>query len=180
MQTENTATQIEFISPEEAFVKMNRGGVLLDVRTDGEFRAVHATGAVNLPLGGLQSNPSLLSTYNTSEAEVLFTCKSGKRAEVAARLAIGQGLSAISVVEGGTDAWVQADLSHVKGKGIISIERQVRIGTGVLVASGSVLGLLVSAWFFAIPILVGCGLIFAGITDWCGMGMGLMKMPWNR
>jgi len=23
-------------------------------------------------------------------------------------------------------------------------------------------------------------LIFAGITDWCGMGMLLAKMPWNQ
>jgi hypothetical protein len=27
---------------------------------------------------------------------------------------------------------------------------------------------------------VPCGLIFAGITDWCGMGKLLNKMPWNR
>ena len=30
------------------------------------------------------------------------------------------------------------------------------------------------------PALVGGGLVFAGITDWCGMGMLLAKMPWNQ
>lgn len=27
---------------------------------------------------------------------------------------------------------------------------------------------------------VGAGLVFAGITDICGMGMLLARMPWNR
>jgi len=26
---------------------------------------------------------------------------------------------------------------------------------------------------------VGAGLVFAGITDTCGMGMILARMPWN-
>jgi hypothetical protein len=26
---------------------------------------------------------------------------------------------------------------------------------------------------------VGCGLVFAGITDTCGMGMLIARMPWN-
>jgi hypothetical protein len=27
---------------------------------------------------------------------------------------------------------------------------------------------------------VGAGLVFAGITDTCGMGLLLARMPWNR
>jgi hypothetical protein len=27
---------------------------------------------------------------------------------------------------------------------------------------------------------VGAGLVFAGVTDWCGMGLLLAKMPWNQ
>jgi len=30
------------------------------------------------------------------------------------------------------------------------------------------------------PGFVGCGLVFAGVTDTCGMGMMLAKMSWNR
>jgi Protein of unknown function (DUF2892). len=59
-------------------------------------------------------------------------------------------------------------------------ERQVRIAAGALVVIGALLGLLVHSGFFAIPIFVGSGLVFAGITDTCGMGMMLARMPWNR
>ena len=27
---------------------------------------------------------------------------------------------------------------------------------------------------------VGAGLVFAGLSDWCGMGLLLARMPWNR
>jgi hypothetical protein len=27
---------------------------------------------------------------------------------------------------------------------------------------------------------VGAGLIFAGVTDFCGMGLLLARMPWNK
>jgi hypothetical protein len=83
-------------------------------------------------------------------------------------------------VEGGTDAWVAAGLPVVEGKGSISIERQVRIAAGSLVVLGIVLSLLAHPLFIGLSAFVGCGLVFAGITDTCMMGMMLAKMPWNR
>ena len=62
----------------------------------------------------------------------------------------------------------------------MSLERQVRIGAGSLVLVGVLLGWLVNPAGYAISACVGCGLIFAGVTDWCGMGLLLAKMPWNR
>ena len=40
--------------------------------------------------------------------------------------------------------------------------------------------LLISRWFAVVPLLLGCGLLFAGITGTCGMAILLAKMPWNR
>jgi hypothetical protein len=45
---------------------------------------------------------------------------------------------------------------------------------------GTLLGLLVSPWFFAVPGFVGAGLIMAGVTGFCGMANILMRAPWNR
>jgi len=42
------------------------------------------------------------------------------------------------------------------------------------------LGALVHPGFYALSAFVGAGLLFAGLTDWCGMAMLLAKMPWNR
>ena len=46
--------------------------------------------------------------------------------------------------------------------------------------SGVVLGTWVNPGFYGISAFVGAGLMFAGITDWCGMAMILAKMPWNQ
>jgi predicted branched-subunit amino acid permease len=86
----------------------------------------------------------------------------------------------VHVIEGGTNAAKSADVPIERGKGSISIERQVRIGAGALVVVGCIAGLVVHAGFFAVPLFVGSGLVFAGVTDVCGMGMMLAKMPWNR
>jgi hypothetical protein len=34
--------------------------------------------------------------------------------------------------------------------------------------------------FAAIPAFIGSGLVFAGLTDTCAMGMLLAKLPYNR
>ena len=62
----------------------------------------------------------------------------------------------------------------------ISVERQVRIIAGTLVILGVVLGLLVHPALFGLSALVGCGLVFAGLTDTCGMATLLAHLPWNR
>ena len=85
----------------------------------------------------------------------------------------------IVVVEGGTEAWVDSGLPVVRGKKAVSLERQVRIAAGALVLIGSILT-LVNSYFLVLPAFVGAGLVFAGVTDTCGMGMLLAKMPWNQ
>ncbi len=62
----------------------------------------------------------------------------------------------------------------------MSLERQVRIAAGALTFTGVVLGWLVHPYFFGLSGFVGAGLMFAGITDSCAMGMLIAKMPWNQ
>ena len=83
-------------------------------------------------------------------------------------------------IQGGTLACAQAGLPITHGKKVMSLERQVRIAAGFLVALGSLLGFFVDPRLGFISTFIGCGLMFAGVTDTCGMGMMLAKMPWNR
>ena len=76
-------------------------------------------------------------------------------------------------------ACVEAGLPVVRGKKAISLERQVRIAAGSLVLLGAVLYFVHPA-FIGLSAFVGAGLVFAGITDTCGMGMILARMPWNQ
>jgi hypothetical protein len=82
-------------------------------------------------------------------------------------------------IEGGTLACVEAGLPVVRGKKAISLERQVRIAAGSLVLLGAALSFVHLA-FIGLSAFVGAGLVFAGITDTCGMGMMLARMPWNQ
>jgi DUF2892 family protein len=38
----------------------------------------------------------------------------------------------------------------------------------------------VSPNFIWLSGIVGAGLVFAGITDFCGMGLLIAKLPWNK
>lgn len=145
---------------------------LIDVRTPAEYREVHVTGARSVPLDQLSDTP-----FEPTPIYVL--CKSGQRATKAAKcLETLEGVEPI-VVEGGTDACVAAGLPVERGKAVMSLERQVRIVAGGLVALGVGLS-FISPWFLILPGFVGCGLVFAGVTDFCGMGLLLAKLPWNR
>lgn len=151
---------------------------LIDVRTPVEFREIHATDARLIPLDALK--PADLLGNGNGSRRVCFICKSGKRAQKAAEQCAAAGFDNVAFIEGGTEAWAAAGLPVVRGKKAMSLERQVRIAAGSLVLIGVILAALVHPYFLAISAFVGAGLVFAGITDTCGMGMLLAKMPWNR
>jgi hypothetical protein len=62
----------------------------------------------------------------------------------------------------------------------MEIMRQVQVVAGTLILLGVGLGVLLSPWFFALSGFVGAGLVFAGVTGWCGMAKLLSRAPWNR
>jgi len=149
---------------------------VLDVRTPLEFTEVHVPQARNVPLD--QFDPA---DFRTSSQPIYLLCKSGGRAAKAAEKCSKAGIDTTVVVEGGTQAWIESGLpverSAIK---VISLERQVRIAAGSLVLTGLLLAWLVHPYFLGLSAFVGTGLIFAGITDWCGMGLLLAQMPWNK
>src|SRR5690606_7429747 len=49
-----------------------------------------------------------------------------------------------------------------------------------LAAAGGLLALLVNPLFALVPALVGSGLVFAGVTDFCPMALLFGKLPYNR
>lgn len=89
-------------------------------------------------------------------------------------------MSNLHVLGGGVNGWMAAGFDTVRGRKRISLERQVRIAAGSLVAIGGILALLFNPVFAAIPAVVGSGLVFAGITDTCMMGMILSRLGYNR
>jgi rhodanese-related sulfurtransferase len=150
---------------------------VIDVRTPVEFAEVHVPQARSVPLDELKPGSLQLA----KEQPVYLLCRSGQRATKAAEKFTKEGFTQPVVIAGGTLAWIEANLpvtrSAVK---VISLERQVRIVAGAIVLSGVLLSRLVNFNFIWLSGFVGAGLVFAGITDFCGMGLLLAKMPWNK
>lgn len=150
---------------------------LLDVRTPVEFAEVHVPQARNIPLDELE--PGALQFQK--DQPVYLLCRSGQRAAKAADTFAKKGFAQPVVITGGTLAWIDANLPVTRGRSkVISLERQVRIAAGSLVLAGVVLGWFVHRGFYGLVAFVGAGLVFAGVTDFCGMGLLLAKLPWNR
>ena len=153
---------------------------LLDVRMQGEYARVHATGARLMPLPELDA-AAVTAMRTDPEEPVYVLCKSGKRAATACARLEAAGVKQVFSVEGGTEAWEKAGLPVERGvRHVISLERQVRIGAGAIILAGATLTWLVHPGFLLVPAFVGGGLLFAGITDFCGMAKVLLKMPWNN
>lgn len=153
---------------------------LIDVRTPVEFREVHAEPARLVPLDSLDPLTVIEARDGARDEPLYVICRTGGRAKKAAERFQAAGFSNVVNVEGGTVAWEAAGLPVVRGKKSMSLERQVRIAAGSLVLLGTILGATVHPGWLGLPGFVGAGLIFAGITDTCGMGLMLARMPWNR
>jgi rhodanese-related sulfurtransferase len=152
---------------------------LIDVRTPVEYREVHVEIARNVPLDQLDA-AALMQARNGSANEPLYViCRSGSRGQQACEKFLKAGFSNVVNIEGGTMACVEAGLPLVRGKKAVSLERQVRIAAGSLVLLGAALSFIHPA-FIGLSAFIGAGLLFAGITDTCGMGMMLARMPWNQ
>ena len=156
--------------------KQDSGIPLIDVRTPAEYGSMHANGAVNHPMESLD----LEKIPFAKEHEIHVICQSGGRSMKVSQKLETAGFTNIVNVEGGTSAWHAAGLPVLEGKKVMSLERQVRIAAGSLVVIGAAVGQFVHPGGFGLSAFIGAGLIFAGVTDTCGMGMMIAKMPWNR
>jgi len=154
---------------------------LIDVRTPVEFQEVHAATARNVPLDTLTPDVLAAEAKRAGDGRLYVICKMGGRAAKAIDKFQQAGFDNLVNVTGGTDAWVQADLPVVRGRKVMSLERQVRIAAGFLVFAGALAAIVTdNAYLAGIPAFVGAGLMFAGITDTCAMGLLIARMPWNR
>lgn len=148
---------------------------LIDVRSPSEYATGHIPGALNIPLEQIEARLNDLG-----HDPIILVCKGGKRARMAAGL-LQPCFANVAVLEGGTDAWIRAGLPVVASvRARWSLERQVRLGAGLITLAGVVLGFTMNSVWFYLAGFVGLGLTFAGLADLCPMGILLARMPWNR
>jgi len=83
--------------------------VVLDVRTEGEYRAGHIPGARNLPLERVAAGARLLEGMKGSD--VVCVCASGKRSAVAAVRLKRAGFPTVHNLWGGMLLWGRKDVT---------------------------------------------------------------------
>jgi len=166
---------LKTLSPADARIAIAAGARLVDIRSADKHARERIPGAINVPLDRISDLPH-------GDRPVIFHCKSGMRTTAnAARLGEAAGTAPAYLVDGGIDAWRQAGQPTVTDRSQpLEIMRQVQITAGALVLIGVLLGLLLTPGFFGLSAFVGAGLMFAGVTGWCGMARLLAVMPWNR
>ena len=168
-------TPVRRVSPSET---RKQNTLLLDVRTPAEFEEAHIEGSVLHPLSELDADE--VAKLAAGKDQCILVCRSGNRARQAAEKLKMSGLASLCILDGGVRAWEAEGLPLNRGRKMMSLERQVRIAAGALVFTGALLGYFVNPAWIALSGFVGAGLIFAGITDTCGMGMLIARMPWNN
>lgn len=151
---------------------------LVDVREDFEHAAESIEGARHCPLS--RFDPASLRDSD-GPRKIVFHCRTGKRsADAAARYCASD--EPVYHLAGGIEAWKASGRPTRRSSGAprIDVMRQVQITAGSLVLLGVILAAAVSPWFLLLSGFVGAGLVFAGVSGWCGMAKLLARMPWNR
>ena len=168
---------MNYVKPEELQGLLERGECeLVDVREGVEWAGGRIAGARHIPLGELERRCGEVP----AKSPVIVMCRSGKRSQQGADLLRERGLSDVRELEGGFLAWDAAGLASERDeRAPWALDRQVRLAAGSLIVLGLALSLLWPPAIF-LSWFVGGGLVFAALTDWCGMGLLLAKAPWNN
>lgn len=160
-----------------ALLAANPDTLVVDVRTPAEFETAHLDGAINLPLD--QVDAHLNRIVADAGGRILLICQSGNRANQACGKLATAGLDTATVLTGGMNAWISAGGPVNRGRQRWSLERQVRLVAGAIVA----VSVLASIWYPPARYVagaIGAGLTFAALSNTCAMGMLLARLPYNR
>lgn len=154
---------------------------LIDVRTPGEYAAIHVPGTRLFPLDQLDCLSVLAEFGDVSDAPLYVFCHGGTRAGRAAEKFARAGFNDCVVVEGGTAAWASAGypVNRTKRR-VLPLDRQLQMVMGIIVLTGVLLSILIHRNWIFLSGFVGAGLIFAGTTGLCPMRSLIARMPWNQ
>lgn len=168
---------LKSITPEAARTLLGQGAVLIDIRGADEHAREHIAQARHIPMQQLADG----ARPPNGATAVIFHCRSGARTRANAQTLQACAKCDAYILEGGLDAWKKAGLPvEIDKSQPLELQRQVQIAAGSIVLLGAILGAVASPWFHLLSAFVGAGLVFAGVSGFCGMARLLTKMPWNR
>jgi len=152
--------------------------IVVDVREPAEHEAEKISGSTLLPLADVKKN----SLPECGNKKLVFHCRSGKRSASACQKLLAEDSNLeIYNLEGGISAWGANGCDvETSGKFFLPLDRQVQLTIGLGVLIGSLLGYFFDPKFFLLSAFFGAGLIFAGLSGYCGLAVLMAKMPWDK
>lgn len=174
---------MQVISVAEALKKLEgKEAFFLDVREIGEYAQGHIEGSLLLPL-----SECLVAQDFPHDAKktCIVYCHSGVRSlQAVQKLSKLFPQQSFKSLEGGILSWKRQTEHSIGAKScsrqFFSVQRQIQIVAGILILSSMATGFFVDSTYFILTLFVGSGLLFAGLSGWCGLGILLSKMPWNK
>lgn len=164
------------ISAAEFIKEQSENTVIIDVRNTDEYAYKHVNGSINIPLDQINSRIGEIP----KNEPVYIICQSGARSQSACDRLNQLGLNNLRSIQGGIIAAEKSGAQIIQTSKKLPLMQQVQIAAGSLVLLGLVLSSIFHPAFIYISYFVGAGLVFAGFSGFCGMGLLLQKMPWNK
>lgn len=152
--------------------------MFIDVREPAEHNTKHIPSSLLMPLGKI--NAADLAAFDTDN--IVIYCQKGMRGNKACEKLLEQNPKLkLHNVAGGIEAWEAANFEIAKGtSNVLPLDRQVQITIGTLVFCFSLLAHFYSANFNFAAAFIGAGLLFAGLSGFCGLARLLAMAPWNK
>ena len=171
-----STTRPECISAQDLAEQLESKRVtVIDVREPMEYASGHIAGSLNVPLARLHQ-------ADLPQGPLVLVCQSGNRSAKGVQTLLRRSHPhPITDLEGGIPSWQQAGLPVRRlANAPLPLMRQVQIAAGSLVLLGLILSSTVAPAWILLSWFVGAGLVFAGVSGFCGMARLLALMPWNR
>ena len=178
VRLDDVGNEASFVRPDELQERIARKEPIqvIDVREFAEFAGGRIGCAKLVPLSEIEARTDTLDR----NIPLVCVCRSGKRSAQAVQRLRALGFRNITQLKGGLIAWEHAGFPLVRDEDAPwSLERQVRFTQGLLVTAGLALSLrwpaaIIVAW------IIGIGMMFTSVIDWCGLALIFAKAPWNK
>lgn len=111
----STAAYKEISVAQTTYLMNREEGLVVDIRTNDEYRKGHITDAVHILPSDIKSG-NLAGLEKRKSDPIIVVCKTGHTAQESAKLLVKAGFENVNLLKNGLVAWREANLPLVKGK----------------------------------------------------------------
>ncbi len=166
------------LSPKKAkeWIDLHDDVLLIDARSRDEYRISHIPWAVNIPVDEVEQNSERLKRTE----KILVYCNTWNSSTDFINRAKQSNITHLTNLVWWMSVREQEWFDVNKKRNVLPLMRQVMIAAWSLILIWVLFWNFVHPWFLWLTIFVWCGLLFAGLSWFCGMSELLALMPWNR